>query len=343
MSQTHLSNLAPAQSLPVYRGADIVVTDGANLDDTLSFAAELLLDDVYELRRATAPLRLAFHAVSASKFVIADDSEIGAAGATLYLDSALTFMTSDGQTTDALVLVEVDAQGDIDDIYLLPLSPMVQHATYSLVGINTETSTQKLAQVACVSFSRGTHITLASGEQRTIENLNIGDRVLTRDDGPQNVRWIGRNTVRAVGEFAPICIKAGTLNNDNDLIVSPDHRLFIYQRSDELGAGRAELLIKVRHLLNGDTVAIQNGGFVDYFQLLFDSHQIIYAEGIAAESMLIDTRTKPVLPDDLSKQFGDVILGHSNLRHSGLDVNEKLLDRPDAAEILRRATHRRDK
>ena len=63
-----------------------------------------------------------------------------------------------------------------------------------------------------------------------------------------------------MGEFTPICIKAGTLNNDNDLIVSPDHRLFIYQRSDELGAGRAELLVKVRYLLNGDTVFTQTGG-----------------------------------------------------------------------------------
>jgi hypothetical protein len=101
------------------------------------------------------------------------------------------------------------------------------------------------------------------------------------------------------------------------------------------------LLVKARYLLNGDTIVTQDGGFVDYFQLLFDSHQIIYAEGIAAESMLIATRTKPVLPADLSKKLGNVIPGHSNLPHAGLDVHEKLLDRPDAAELLRRASSRR--
>lgn len=143
-----------------------------------------------------------------------------------------------------------------------------------------------------------------------------------------------------MGEFAPICIKAGTLNNDNDLIVSPDHRLFIYQRSDELGAGRAELLVKVRYLLNDDTVFTKAGGYVDYFQLLFDSHQIIYAEGIAAESMLIDKRTKPVLPAHIAKEMGDVIPGHSDRPHAGLDVQEGLLNRPDAAAILRRASAR---
>ena len=261
----------------------------------MSSAAELLLDDVYELGKSIEPVRLALHAVSENKFTVAEGTEIGAVGSALHLDSALTFMSPDGQITDALILVDVDDEGDINEVYLLPLSPLAAHTSYSLVGINTKTPAHTFAQVACVSFSRGTHITLASGDQRRIEELNVGDRVLTRDDGPKKVQWIGQNTVGAVGEFTPICIKAGTLNNDNDLIVSPDHRLFIYQRSDELGAGRAELSVKVRYLLNDDTVFTQAGGYVDYFQLLFDGHEIIYAEGIAAESMLTDTRTKLVM------------------------------------------------
>ena len=305
----------------------------------MSFAAELLLDDVYELGKSIEPVRLALHAVSEIKFTVAEGTEIGAVGSALHLDSALTFMSPDGQITDALILVEATTRR-INEVYLLPLSPLAAHTSYSLVGINTKTPAHTFAQVACVSFSRGTHITLASGEQRRIEELNVGDRVLTRDDGPQKVQWIGQNTVRAVGEFAPICIKAGTLNNDNDLIVSPDHRLFIYQRSDELGAGRAELLVKVRYLLNDDTVFTQAGGYVDYFQLLFDGHEIIYAEGIAAESMLTDTRTKPVLPAHIAKDMGDVIPGHSDRPHAGLDVQEGLLNRPDAAAILRRASAR---
>jgi len=56
--------------------------------------------------------------------------------------------------------------------------------------------------------------------------------------------------------------------------------------------------------------------------------------------MLIDTRTKPVLPDELAEQMGDVIPGHSDLPHAGLDVSENLLDRPDAAELLRKASTR---
>jgi hypothetical protein len=152
-------------------------------------------------------------------------------------------------------------------VFLAPLTTLESRIEYRLVGIDTKTARQKFGQVACVSFARGTHITLSSGEQRLIEDLRTGDKVLTRDDGVQQIRWIGQTTTRAVGEFAPIKIKAGALNNTNDLIISPDHRLFVYQRSDQLGAGRAELLVKARHLVNGDTVTQMQGGFVDYFQL----------------------------------------------------------------------------
>ena len=329
-----------SQSVPVYVADQIRATDGANMGDLLSFSSELILDDVYELDFGAAPARLSLIARDDASFSIGLDTKIGTPGAVIHLDSALTFMSPNGSTSDALLLVEVDAQGDVDQIYLLPFSALGSHVEYRLVGIDRDNALHKFAQVACVSFTRGTQITTASGAQRAVEDLVVGDRLLTRDDGVQTLRWIGTSTTRAVGEFAPIRIAAGTLNNTSDLLVSPDHRLFIYQRTDELGAGRAELLVKARHLLNGTTVTVAEGGFVDYFQLLFDSHQIIYAEGIAAESMLIDSRTRPVLPYDLSQSLGQHVPGHSDLPHAGLDVNEGLLRRPDATTLLKKASGR---
>ncbi|MEX0368994.1 MAG: Hint domain-containing protein [Tateyamaria sp.] len=326
----------PAQSYPVYRAASFAVSQGANLGDPLANADELMLDDIYMLEPGVRPFRLSVQAGEDQDLTIAAGSDCGVAGAAVYLDCTLTLMSPDGQISDALVLVEVDEQGHIADVYLLPLAALAWRTQYSLVGIDRDNVRTKLAHLACARFTRGTHITLASGAQKPIEELEVGDRVLTRNDGPQSVRWIGTSTVRAVGDFAPICIRAGTLNNDRDLIVSPDHRLFIYQRKDRLGAGRSELLVKARHLVNGDSVTVRDGGFVDYFELLFDTHQIIYAEGIAAESMLIDTRTKPVVPNEVSERLTE----HTSAGLSGLDVTETLLDRPDAAELLRRASTR---
>ena len=326
----------PAQRLPVFRAADFVVSQGANLGDPLSCVGELMLDDVYSLSGLATPQRLSLYATDDAHLTVGDGSTLGAPGSAIHLDCALTLMSPDGQITDAIVLVEVDGAGDIAEIYLLPTARLAARTPYALVGIDTDQVRAKLAHLTCARFTRGTHITLASGAQRPIEALAVGDRVLTRNDGAQEVRWIGQSTVRAVGDFAPICIRAGTLNNDRDLIVSPDHRLFIYQRKDRLGAGRSELLVKARHLVNGDSVTVQDGGFVDYFELLFDTHQIIYAEGIAAESMLIDTRTKPVVPDEVSARLTQ----HMDTGLAGRDGTETLLDRPDAAEILRRAATR---
>ena len=49
MNASSNSGSALAQSIPVYRAEEFLVIDGANIDDTLSFAAEVMLDDVYEL------------------------------------------------------------------------------------------------------------------------------------------------------------------------------------------------------------------------------------------------------------------------------------------------------
>ncbi|WP_299042497.1 Hint domain-containing protein [uncultured Tateyamaria sp.] len=327
---------AHAQSMPVYRADRFVVSEGANLGDALSHADDMMLDDVYSLMPGAQPERLSLGAGPADRLTVAMGSACGVPGADIHLDCALTLMSPDGQITDAIVLVEVDGDGHIADIYLLPMAALTPRTPYALVGIDRDEARTKFAHLACARFTRGTHITLASGAQKPIEALEAGDRVLTRNDGVQEVRWVGQSTVRATGDFAPIRIRAGTLNNDRDLIVSPDHRLFIYQRQDRLGAGRSELLVKARHLVNGDSVTVQDGGFVDYFELLFDTHQIIYAEGIAAESMRIDTRTKPVVPDEVSARLTE----HTDAGLSGLDVTETLLDRPDAAELLRRASTR---
>ncbi len=330
----------PSQSVLVHPAVDISVVNGANLGDSLSFAAELDPGDTYELRANARRHRLSFVIREDGSFAVAKESRLGFPGAALHLDCCLTMMSGMGQTTEILVLVEVGDDGNVNNVYALPLAQLTERTGYALVGIDHENARQKFAQVACVFFSRGTHITMASGAQIPIEDVNVGDLILTRDDGPQAVRWIGQSTMRAVGEFAPIRIKAGTLHNESDLLVNPDHRLFIYQRSDELGAGRHEVLVRARHLVNGDSVVREAGGFVDYFQILFDRHQIIFAEGIAAETLLVDTRTRAALPEELNEKLAQSLPGHENRRHLKFEVSESLLKHPDAASILKRASTR---
>lgn len=326
------------QTLPVYRAADLCVVRGANEGDGLSFASDLVLDDTYTLDARAEQVLLSLSRGDTGQLSIGQNSTAGHPQNTVHLDCAVSLMAFGGPVIECLVLVEVDASNHVQQIYVLPLAGLEPKTEYDLVGIDTDKRSiaKKFAQVACVSFTRGTQITLGSGQQRRIEDLVIGDRVLTRDDGIQQIRWIGKSTQRAHGAFAPIRITTGTLNNANDLLVSPDHRLFIYQRSDTLGVGRSELLVKARHLINGSSITVEHGGFVEYYQLLFDAHQIIYAEGIAAESMLMDDRTAPLIDASALKSISPDHRHHQEM--SGLDVQKALLQRDDAADLLKRAS-----
>lgn len=323
--------MSSRNTIAVYASDAFVVTDGVAEGEGMSFMDEVMLDDVYQLTGGINRRALTYEKTDGTAFRVAPDTEVGTPGNLLYLDCAITLMAPDGATYEALVLVEVEGD-EAAEVYLMPLATLRAEYDYRLVGANREAAAAKFGDVACVRFARGTHITLASGAQVLIEDLNIGDRVLTRDAGPQEIRWIGETTLRAVGDYAPVVITAGALFNSRDLVLSPDHRLFIYQREDRLGAGRSEVLVKVRHLINGESVYQQDGGFVDYFQILFDDHQIIYAEGIAAETLLVDARTRAALPDGVSTA------NHLDTPHQDFEVTESLASQPDVVTLLKRAS-----
>ncbi|TNJ42811.1 Hint domain-containing protein [Phaeobacter sp. B1627] len=300
---------------------------------------DLVLDDVYELADPRPPCRLGIAARADGTFGVSEDSELGRAGSTLHLDCAISLMPEVGEAVDALIMVEVGTDGLIDATYLVPQTPLAPQTGYRLLSADRKQARSRLAEMACVSFARGTRITLGTGAQIAIEDLAPGDRVLTRDSGVQPVVWIGRTTARATGSMAPILIRAGALNNDHDLQVSPDHRLMLYQRTDAIGVGTPEILVRARDLVNGHSVVVQDGGFVDYFQILFDRHYIIYAEGIAAESLLLDAVTQTSLPEALVDQFQARPRHRARAEH-GLDISPAILDRSDVVGVLKRASLR---
>ncbi|MXN17050.1 hypothetical protein GR170_04330 [Pseudooceanicola sp. GBMRC 2024] len=321
----------PATAVAVLPAPALEVVHGVNEGDILSFAAELVPDDIYHRAEGVRPLRLMVRAEASGLLRLAEGSDRGRPGARLLLDSLLTFMTPDAAMAEVLVLVELDPLGNVADLHALPLGDLPPDTDLRLVGIDTETAARRFAQLGCVSFARGTRITLASGAQRPIEALRPGDRVLTRDTGPQAVRWIGHSLHRATGAMAPVLIRAGVLANAGDLLLSPDHRLFFYQREDRLGVGRRALLVRARHLVDGERVIRAEGGYVEYYQLLFDRHQIIYAEGIAAESLLLDHRNRAALPKGLAD-----LPGHDPTLPPPYELKREDLKRPGALDLLAR-------
>ena len=97
--------------------------------------------------------------------------------------------------------------------------------TYTISdGTDTDVGFVTINTVPC--FVAGTLIRTPSGEV-PVERLQPGDLVLTHDNGPQVLRWIGQRRVAAEGKHAPIRIAAHSFGVHRTLMVSPQHRILI--------------------------------------------------------------------------------------------------------------------
>lgn len=318
----------PGHACQVFPADAIYVNLGANLGDGLHGPDDVCPGDVYELEEQARAMRLVVTRAEAGAQTVAPGSEIGAPGDALRLEARYALMGANGDKVELLVLVLGSGAR-----YALPLSPMAHRTGYTLLAIEPAPPELRLSDLLCVSFARGTEITMANGAQRTIETLAAGDRVLTRDHGAQAIRWVGRATLRAVGAFAPVVITAGTLGNAGDLIVSQHHRVFLYQRQRRAGLPTAEVLVQARHLADGDRIFIREGGFVDYFSLVFEHHEIIYAEGVPAESLMVTEATVSRLPPELANDVRAAFPGLSQIQHFGTEAGRQILDEIGAAAL----------
>jgi hypothetical protein len=135
-----------------------------------------------------------------------------------------------------------------------------------------------------VCYDAETLIDTPGGRHR-IGDLSPGDLVNTLDHGPQQIRWIGTRPVIAAGRFAPVQIDAGTMGAIAPLRVSQQHRILIRSPGADLLFGTPEVFAPAAHLLDEPGIRLLTGGSVVYMHLLLDRHEVIFANGIASESL----------------------------------------------------------
>lgn len=317
---TPLAQPLPGHACQVFLAEAVYVIHGVNAGDGLTGPEEVCKGDIYALEDGAKPLRLVLsHDEGGQR--IAEGGQIGQTGQKVDLLARYTLMAPDGTKID-LLLMRIEGGQSV----ALPLSPMSANADYTLVAVEDAPEPVRLADLLCVSFARGTMITLADGRQRPIEHLIPGDKVLTRDHGPQPLRLLSKATLRAVGAFAPVVITTGTLGNSADLIVSPHHRVFLYQRQRPAGLHTSELLVQAKHLVDDETVFQREGGFVDYYSLIFDHHEIIYAEGVPAESLMVNDATLRRLPREIADDVMARFPGLAQVQHFGTEAGQTYLE-----------------
>jgi hypothetical protein len=327
----------PSQACQVLAADAIYVCQGVNHGEGLGGPEDVVPGDLYALDPAQPPLRLVVERGAGGQHV-GVGSAIGQPGDALRIEARYALMAADGDRVELALITLPDGSR-----YVLPLSPMAAQTEYTLLKVDTAGAETGLSDLLCISFARGTLISLASGEQRAIEDLRADDKILTRDHGGQPLRWVGQTTLRAVGAFAPVVISAGTLGNSGDLIVSQHHRMFLYQREKKPGLPTSELLVQAKHLVDSKDIFIREGGFVDYFSLVFDRHEIIYAEGIPAESLMVNDATVSRLPAELSEEVKARFPGLTQNQHFGSEAGRQFLDQIGPAALFKSAAKPSDR
>lgn len=204
-----------------------------------------------------------------------------------------SFVVTDGTQSYTVTVIETGRGQPPLLMFLDELPPqrrdlwVVHHSLEVAVGQATQ-----VQDGGVICFTPGTRITTPAG-LRLIEELREGDKVQTKDNGAQEILWIGARRMSGARLFAlprlrPIRINAGALGverPDQQLLVSPEHRMLIKGPVARSLFNTPEVLVSARDLVNGHSVTIDvTAREVTYIHLLLGDHQVLFANGIETES-----------------------------------------------------------
>jgi len=230
--------------------------------------------------------------------------------------------------TQTLTINEGDVDGNGDPIIVttqlgwsipcLPLDPMFvapQDISVTVNGIfaadpdgssgaeQVVTTGHDIGLVVC--FTPGTRLLTPSGEVE-IMDLEVGDRVITRDHGVQRIRWIGTTTrpaafINGNPGLRPILIRRDALGPDQpsrDMRVSRQHRILVRGWRAEMLFGESEGVLVPAYALCNDTTIVEDRAEapVTYVHVAFDQHEVVFADGVEAESFHPVSYTHLMLP-----------------------------------------------
>ena len=137
--------------------------------------------------------------------------------------------------------------------------------------------------VAC--FCPGTQILTDQGDV-AVEDLRVGDMVMTVSGALEAILWIGRRSytgrvLAGRNHLLPVRIKAGALSDatpKRDLLISPLHAMLI-----------DGVLVPAHALINGTTIVREPAsGTVSYVHIELAQHDAVWAEGAASETFVDD-------------------------------------------------------
>ncbi len=183
-------------------------------------------------------------------------------------------------------------------------------------------------------FAAGTMLRSESG-MVAAETLRVGDRVWTLDRGFQPIRWVGRQDHLAYDmqrdpHLRAVQIRKGVLGSGlpvRDLRLSRQHRVLLRAGFLRQLIGADQALIPVHRLIGLPGISIAPiEEKLSYIHLLFDHHEVVVAEGVGAESLLLG---EEVLRSQGQEMGGDLAAIPRDLRARCAPVPARII--PDTA------------
>ncbi len=136
-----------------------------------------------------------------------------------------------------------------------------------------------------------------------VEHLREGDTVLSALGGTAKVQWVGHRTIDCrrhpkPESVWPVRVQAGAFGPGQplrDLRLSPDHAVYA-----------DGVLVPVRYLVNGASIAQEQVDSITYWHVELPAHDVLLAEGLPAESYL-DTGNRAAFANG-----GTTIMAHAD-------------------------------
>ena len=203
------------------------------------------------------------------------------------------FLVTDGRQTYTVTLIAVPDTGAVLLLVVGEMPPQDQDLWVIETSID-----RNLAQPGArpeggvICFTPGTMLATLTGP-RTIQSLRPGDRVLTRDNGAQEILWTGHRRLTGARLYAmphlrPIRFRRGAMGLDRpdlDLLVSPQHRMLVTGAAALALFNTPEVLVAAKDLVNDHSVTVDFGlREVTYIHVLLPQHNVIWANGLESES-----------------------------------------------------------
>lgn len=218
----------------------------------------------------------------------------------------------------AIVFEGLDPQGDLVQVVW---SPNFDLETWYFDNFSQGaspgfyTTDQSAQQYSFACFVSGTLIDTVRGPKH-VQDIAPGDLVPTCDGRDEPVLWVASSTVPGLGRGAPVILEAGVLGAETPVAVSLQHRVLVRDARCESHFGASEVLIAAGHLVDGQHIRRENRKMVTYHHLLFERHEVISAQGLCSESLLLGDDMRGVMSNHAQDQFDAAFGGRFPARRS---------------------------